>query len=237
MVLSITHMDNLVFEKHYKLSGFSSQRRYPNEALIRFLAEHYFSIPKGKRARIKCLEIGCGSGANLWMIAKEGLDTYGIDIAPTSIKLCKQMLTQYHVKAKVSVSTMQKLDFKDKSFDVIVDVMTVEHTNLQGHKQTYAEVFRCLKKGGRFFSWHLGSKSASFVDGGGERVDTLTVDNIPNTAVPYSNNGLTCFITPEVARKLLKSAGFIDIAIERVTRTYKNMKQEMEYFSISARKP
>ena len=230
-------MDNLVFEKHYKLSGFSSQRRYPNEALIRFLAEYYLSLPKEKRARIKCLEIGCGSGANLWMIAKEGLDTYGIDIAPTSIKLCKQMLVQYGVKAKLSVGTMQKLDFKDKFFDVIVDVMTVEHTNLQGHKETYAEVFRCLKKGGRFFSWHLGAQSISFTNGGGKRIDALTVDNVPNPAVPYCNSGLTCFITLAVQRRLLRAAGFKDIRIERVMRTYKDRTQQIEYFSIDARKP
>ena len=230
-------MDNLVFEKHYKLSGFSSQRRYPNEALIRFLAEHFFSLPKGKRERLKCLEIGCGSGANLWMIAKEGLDAYGMDIAPTSIKLCKQMLVQYGVKAKLSVGTMQKLDFKEKSFDAIVDVMTVEHTNLQGHKETYAEVFRCLKRGGRFFSWHLGAQSISFIRGGGKRVDALTVDNVPNTAVPYSNSGLTCFITSAVQRRLLKKAGFTDIRIERVVRTYKNRTQQIEYFSVDAKKP
>lgn len=230
-------MDNLVFEKHYKLSGFSSQRRYPNEALIRFLAEYYLSVPKGKRARIKCLEIGCGSGANLWMIAKEGLDTYGIDIAPTSIKLCKQMLVQYGVKAKLSVGNMKKLDFKDNFFDAVVDVMTIEHTDLQGHQETFSEIFRCLKKGGRFFSWHLGAKSISFMKGKGKRVDALTVDNIPNIEVPYHNNGVTCFITPTTVRHQLTTAGFRDIKIERVTRTYKNMAQEIEYFSIEAHKP
>ena len=230
-------MDNLVFEKHYKESGFSSQRRYPNEALIRFLAEHYLTLPKGRRTRIKCLEIGCGSGANLWMIAREGFDTYGMDIAKSSLALCERMLASYGTKAKLSIGNMKKLDFKDKSFDTIVDVMSVEHTDLQGHAETYAEVFRCLKKGGRFFSWHLGAKSISFTKGGGKKVDSLTVDNVRNTIVPYNNSGLTCFITSTVQRRLLHAAGFTDINIERVTRTYKNMKQQTEYFSVDAKKP
>lgn len=230
-------MDNLEFEKQYKAPKLFHQRRYPNEALIRFMADHYFSLPLGKRMRIKCLEVGCGTGANLWMIAKEGFDTYGMDIAPTSIGLCKQMLASYGVKAKLSVGDMKKLDFKDKFFDAIVDVMTVEHTDLQGHKETFSEIFRCLKKGGRFFSWHLGSQSISFTKGGGKRVDALTVDTVRNTAVPYHSAGVTCFITPVVARRLLKEAGFRNIKVERVTRTHKNMIQNTEYFSIDAYKP
>lgn len=229
-------MDNLVFEKHYQESGFASQRRYPNEALIRFLATHYFPLPMGKRAQVKILEIGCGSGANLWVIAREGFATYGVDIAPTSLALCKQMLKSYGATATLSVGTMQKLDFETASFDAIVDVMTVEHTDLEGHRATYQEVFRCLKKGGRFFSWHLGAESVSFTKGKGKKLDALTLDNVRNTKVPYSNSGVTCFITARVQQRLLVEAGFTNIRIERVTRSSNALKQETEYFSVEALK-
>lgn len=230
-------MDNLEFEKQYKISGFSSQRRYPNEQAIQFLASHYFFLSRPKRKKIKVLELGCGSGANLWMIAKEGFDTYGMDNAPSSLPLCRKMLESYRVKAKLSIGTIRKLDFKDKFFDAIVDVMTIEHTDLRGHKEVYKEIFRCLKKGGRFFSWHLGSKSVNFTQGSGKKLDRYTIDNTPNTNVPYANNGITCFITTALAKKMLARAGFIDTTVERVTRSYKNLTQEVEYFAISARKP
>ncbi len=230
-------MDNLEFEKYYKMSGFSSQRRYPNEALIRFFAEQYLTLPQGKRARVKCLEIGCGSGANLWMMAREGFSTYGIDVAPSSIALCKQMLASYGARANITVGNFKKLGFKDGFFDVIVDVMTVEHTDLRGHREAYAEVFRCLKRGGRFFSWHLGAKSASFLRGDGKKIDRYTIDTIRNKEMPYADNGITCFITAPLVKKMLAEAGFVDISIERVTRTYRKMAQEMEYFAIAARKP
>ena len=230
-------MDNLEFEKQYKNWGLEAQRQYPNEAFVRFMAEHYFSLPLSKRKKTRILEIGCGSGANLWVISRERFDAYGVDIAPTSIGLCKKMLTTYGAKAQLSVGNMKMLTFRNNVFEAIVDVMTIEHTDLQGHRETFSEIFRCLKKGGRFFSWHLGSKSVSFTKGKGKRIDALTVDNIPNTTVPYHSSGLTCFITPAVLQKLLRKAGFKDIKIERITRTYKNMKQEMEYFAIDARKP
>ena len=230
-------MDNLDFERYYKKGGFASQRRYPNEQLIQFLAEHFFVIPKEKRKKIKLLEVGCGSGANLWMIAKEGFDAYGIDIAPTSIDLCKKMLRYWGVKAHVQTGNMRKLPFNDNFFDAVADVLSVEHTDLKGHTEAYREIFRCLKKGGRFFSWHLGTNSANFRNGGGRKLDRLTIDNAPNPSVPYSNNGLTCFLNPTTARTMLFSAGFRDIKIELVVRTYKNMTQKVEYFSIQAFRP
>ncbi len=230
-------MDNFLFEEGFRRIGFFSQRRYPNEQVIQFLASHYFSLPRSKRRKIKVLELGCGSGANLWMLAKEGFDAYGMDIAPSAMKLCKQMLEHYDVKAKLSVGNMKHLDFKGNFFDAIIDVMTVEHTDLKGHAETYREIFRTLKGGGRFFSWHLGSKSVNFTHGGGKKLDRYTIDNVPNTHVPYANNGITCFITAKRARQMLAKAGFLDIIVERITRTYRQMTQQVECFAISARKP
>ncbi|MDP2669410.1 MAG: hypothetical protein Q8P07_06335 [bacterium] len=46
-------MDNLEFEKKFKESGFASQRRYPNEALIQFLAKNYFDIQREREREQK----------------------------------------------------------------------------------------------------------------------------------------------------------------------------------------
>lgn len=230
-------LDNLVFEKHFKESGFHSQRRYPNEQAIQFLASHYFALPRSKRKHIKVLDLGCGSGANLWMIAKEGFDAYGIDISATGIRLCRTMLKQWGVSAALKVGNMRALPYEDSYFDAVVDVLSLEHTTLEGHQQAFKEIFRTLKPGGSFFSWHLGSKSISFIRGGGKKLDSYTRENTPNKQVPYPNNGITCFIPAPLAKKMLTHTGFVDISIERVTRTYKQMTQVEEYFAISARKP
>ena len=77
------------FNTSYEKLGFNEQRRYTNEELCRFMGRNFFSVSHEKRKDIKILETGCGSGANLWMITKEGFSTYGIDISQESLHLCK----------------------------------------------------------------------------------------------------------------------------------------------------
>ena len=109
--------------------------------------------------------------------------------------------------------------------------------DLDGHALAYREAFRVVKPGGRFYQWHLGQQSISFTDSGGNFVDACTVDNIANPNVPLNNNGLTCFLTPALMRALLSDAGFVDVAIETVMRTYNECTLHIEYLSVEARRP
>src|SRR3989339_321181 len=229
-------MNDLQFEKLYKEKGLASQRRYPNEALIQFLAANYFNLSPKERKKIKILELGCGSGANLWMMAKEGFDVYGIDIAPSGVKLCKKMLKNWKVSAKVILGNMRKLVFPNNFFNSVVDVVSVQHVDLKGHKKIYQEAYRCIKPGGKLFQWHLGEKSVPFALGKGKKIDKFTIDGIRNPKVPFYGCGLICFLAPTEAKKMLKEAGFKNINIEIYKRTYKNRKQKIEYLAISAEK-
>lgn len=229
-------MDNLHFDRAYKKYGFQSQRRYPNEALLQFMGMEFFSISPADREKIKVLEIGCGSGANMWVVAKEGFSAYGIDVSPTGLQLCGQMLRNWGASANLSIQPMEKLNFESNYFNFIFDVVSMQHLDWQGHKDAYAEVYRCLKSGGKFFQWHLGAKSISFTHGGGNAIDRCTIDNISNPEVPLYNSGRVCFLKPEDAQNMLGEAGFTGINVETYNRTYKHMTQNIEYLAVSARK-
>jgi len=50
--------------------------KYPGESLIKFVARNFY---KNDRKRVSLLEIGCGPGANIWFMAREGFNVTGID--------------------------------------------------------------------------------------------------------------------------------------------------------------
>ena len=56
-----------VFDRQYRSQGLGAQRRYPNESLIQFLANRYLKLSSAEIKATRVLEVGCGSGANLWM--------------------------------------------------------------------------------------------------------------------------------------------------------------------------
>lgn len=221
------------WEKQYVESGFASQRKYPNEALVRFIMTQ-------TKLDDSILELGCGSGANLWFIAKENRKAYGIDYAKTGIELCKKMLKKWETNGYLKVGDITKgLPYSDHSFDSIVDIVTMQHLTIKEHQIALKEVYRCLKQeeeaegGGRFFSWHLGSKSHNFLANPNKKIDEFTIENIPES-MPLSNNGIVCFLSPLKYQELLIEAGFKNINIEITTRTYDNRKVLLEYLEVIA---
>jgi hypothetical protein len=72
--------------------------------------------------------------------------------------------------------------------------------------------------------------------GGGKLIDKDTVDNTPNEGAIFPNCGINCFLDEKDLRELLKEAGFKDIRIEKVIKTYENITKNAEYLSAECMK-
>ena len=224
------------WDDQYNKKGFEAQRRYPNEGMIRFLAKHFCCILKNERSKIKILEVGCGSGANLWAIAREGFSIYGIDISPTAIQLCQQMLKSYGAKCapgSLQCGDFLQLPFESGTFDAVIDVYSSQHLKLSEHLDFYKECVRVLRTGGNLYSYHLGSQSDSFIASQGNLIEPFTISDIIKD-YPLSGNGVTSFLCVDIALDLLKKAHFKEIEIEEVTRTYNNRQIMVQYLDIDA---
>ena len=219
-----------VFDRQYGERGMRSQRSYPNEALIQFLASRYFRLALSERKAMRVLEVGCGSGANLWMMAKEGLDTHGIDSSAQGIALAEDHLrTKWGVAATLRVGSMVDLPYAPESFDAVVDVVSLQHLCLDDSTRALAEVRRVLKPSGAFFSYRLSDHSV--MSNSGPRIDAATLTDIADPAMPLAGNGPTSFWSPVLARQMYSRAGFAIESLERVGRTYAN-GLFVEYLSI-----
>jgi ubiquinone/menaquinone biosynthesis C-methylase UbiE len=225
-----------VFDTGYIERGMSSQRSYPNESLIQFLASRYFKVPTTQRKDIRILEVGCGSGANLWMLAKEGFDTYGIDSSQTGLDLAqKHLRTKWNVHATLLQADFTELPFEDNFFDVVVDVVSLQHLCLEDTRNALGEIRRTLKSKGAFFSYRLSDHSIMYNQMNEKRIDAATLQNISNPLMPIANNGPTSFWSPAMAAEYYGRSCLKIESIERIGRTYQN-NQFVEYLAISATK-
>jgi len=96
----------------------------------------------------KVLEIGCGSGYGARLINKyfKPKEIYGIDLDEKMIALTKKNKLP---NVSFEVGNVTKLDFKDRSLDVVFIFVVLHH--VVNWKKALDEIYRVLKKGGQFF--------------------------------------------------------------------------------------
>lgn len=133
---------------------FKSQEwgKYPNEELIRFVARNFYKAKD--RKTIKILEVGCGPGANLWYLAREGFCVYGMDGSITAIKKAKNRLND-EVKdwcVDLIVRDIVNIPFDEQFFDAVVDVECLYCNSIENLDKILNEINRVLKPKGMFFS-------------------------------------------------------------------------------------
>ena len=226
------------YEASYQNEGLGAQRRYPNEELCRFLGRHYFALPRAQRAAIRILEVGCGSGANLWMIAREGFDAYGIDLSEQAVELCRQMLAQYSVSASVQIADMSAMPFPDRMFDCIVDVFSSYCLDEAGFDRYLDEVARLLKPDGLYFSYVPSKASDAFLHPEPSRkLDPSTIDGVQRQTSPFYGNLYPFrFIGSAEYVAALSARSLMPIYNETVGRTYRQGEEYFEFVVIAATK-
>lgn len=224
------------YENDYATFGLAAQRRYPNEELLRFLGRNYFgSTYKEERSHIKVLEMGCGSGANLWMLAKEGFDTYGIDISKKALELAKQFLERWNVNAKLKQGSFTDLPFNCNSFDCVIDVFSMYCLNDKEFNIALDESVRVLNEGGKFFSYTPGVESDAFKNySPSKKIDEFTLNGIYRETSPFAGNHYPFhFISPQRYNKLLEDRNMHVEYLETVERSYRNGTEKFQHVVIT----
>jgi len=225
-------------ESSYRNLGFAAQRRYPNEELLRFIGSNYFRLPLNERAKVRVLEVGCGSGTNLWMLAREGFTAHGLDFSKEGLKLARKMLESWGVSASLDEGSMTDLPYAENSFDVVVDVFSSYSLDEAGFACFAAEVARVLKSGGKFFSYTPSKASDVFKNPApAARLDASTIDGFRRETAPFYGNFYPVrFASPDDVHACFEPLGLTIAGLERIGRTYRNGEEYFEFLSYHARR-
>ena len=151
---------------------------YPNEFVVRFLAKYikkrtgltsyHLRRPDVKRV----MDLGCGSGRHVIMLAGEGYETAGIDSSLNAISFAHCWLEHEGLKADLKVGTAQNLPWADDFFDVVIAHGVLDHMTRNDALQALRELNRVLRAKGLLYLSLASTDEYSF--GKGEAIDPFT---------------------------------------------------------------
>ncbi|MED4461194.1 class I SAM-dependent methyltransferase [Metabacillus fastidiosus] len=204
--------------------------KYPSEDLIRFIARNFYQYTN--RKEIKILEVGCGTGANLWYIAREGFSVYGVDGSKTAVNKAKNRL-DFEISnwnGELIVGDIISLPYENETFDAVIDIEAVSCNSFENSLLIYNEIYRVLKNDGKIFSRTFATNC--WGDQTGQKIDYNTW--IP-TEGPLSNKGTVRVTSKEDVYKLFDK--FEVVELEKLERTYNNLEQRIiEWLIIGVKK-
>ncbi|MCR2107904.1 class I SAM-dependent methyltransferase [Campylobacter upsaliensis] len=145
--------------------------KYPSESVIRFIARNFYNTKD--RNTIKILELGLGTGANLWFCAREGFKVSGIEWSKTGVERFRARLKDENLSTQIEQieigDYLEKLDlFKNESFDAVIDVASLCCNDREKTRQIFLKAFKKLKVGGKFFSLTLAKGLLGYEEGMGD---------------------------------------------------------------------
>jgi len=181
--------------------------KYPPEELIRFVAKNFYKAPN--REAVKILDLGCGTGACTWYLAREGFSAYGIDGSTAAIKRAKQRFSEERLKGEFVVGDFVKIPYPREFFDCVIDVCSIQHNRPSSAKKVVSEVHRVLKPDGKFFSM---------------------LASVGIWKGPYVGKGYVHFYKLSEIGELFKN--FKILSIEKSERTYYNRKRKIAHWVV-----
>jgi ubiquinone/menaquinone biosynthesis C-methylase UbiE len=100
-----------------------------------------------EKPNLKQLDLCCGDGLHSFTAAFDGADVIALDYSNTSIEIATLRAKHLNIYIDFRVSDVEKLDFKENSFDLVTCVGSFSYVD---HDNLINEIFRVLKSGGSF---------------------------------------------------------------------------------------
>jgi 2-polyprenyl-3-methyl-5-hydroxy-6-metoxy-1,4-benzoquinol methylase len=103
------------------------------------------------RLRGRVLDVGCGTGEHVLMAAEAGLESTGIDIAPTAIGLARAKAKERGIDARFLVGDACDLGSLGEAFDTILDCGLFHVFEDADRARFVASLAAAIRPGGRYF--------------------------------------------------------------------------------------
>ncbi len=121
--------------------------KYPHGKVVQFLFRRYPG--SGSRSSVDVLDLGCGSGVHMVLLASEGFRAHGRDISPVGVANTTQRLAAASLQpASLRVGGVDRIDTDDGSFDALFSVGVLDCAGPDVFLPALRESVRVLRPGG-----------------------------------------------------------------------------------------
>jgi SAM-dependent methyltransferase len=194
----------------YWIEAYRTGRRqhYPWDAVVTFVLRN---APRDRaRGEVRVLEVGCGTGSNLWFAAREGFSVSGIDISPEAVAEAGRRLAAEGLSGDLRTASFEALPFPDAAFDLVIDRAALTCADMPTVRRALAEVTRVTSSGGRFFMNCYADSHSSAASGAAQGEGTVLA---PDAGALAGYDRITFFSATQI-RELLRD----DWRIESMVR-------------------
>jgi SAM-dependent methyltransferase len=212
-------------------SIFSSRAwgRYPAEDVVRFVVRE---AAGADRSRLRALELGCGPGANLWLLANEGIAFDAIDGSASAVAQARRRLDEEQPgwKGRIEVGDFCELPADFRGYRFVLDSEAVYCNDFDASARLIGELHERLEPGGAFWSRSFAPGTWGVVEG--ERIGRdywLAADG------PLQGKG-PVRLTPREDIPALYGAAWASIAVGEITRHDGDPARMVREWIIVARK-
>lgn len=181
-----------------------------------------YAIPKQDEI---CVDLGSGRGTDVLRLADQVGESgfvYGIDISDRMIEKARQNAARFEIKnVQFLRCELEKIELQDEIADLVISNCTINHADNKG--AVWSEVYRILRKGGRFVVSDIYAASPISEE---YRNDPVAIAECWAGAV-----------TRQEYLDTLKKTGFQEIVIIEESQPYTKGKAEVASFTIAGKKP
>jgi len=131
--------------------------KYPPEHVIRFVARNFYNAEN--RNQIHLLDLGFGTGACAWFMAREGFRVSGIEGSELGVQQAIGRFQEEHLQADLRAGDFNELPWPDEEFDAVIENGALCCNPFEACKRVVGEVRRVLKTGGAFLSANLSCRT------------------------------------------------------------------------------
>jgi arsenite methyltransferase len=171
-----------------------------------------------------CIDLGCGKGTDLIRlreaVGEQGY-VYGLDISDGMLAKAKRNIEKFGYENVALVrSELEQLQVDDAVADLVISNCTINHARKK--EAVWSEIYRVLKKGGRFVV-----------------SDIYSMETVPPEYADDPVAVAECWagaITKEDYLRILAETGFKNISIFEESKPYQKGKITVASFTVSAKK-